>query len=102
MSANSAPERSGIVTFKGEPVTLVGPQLAAGSEAPDFTVVAGDLSPVSLREATADGTKAAMFVVVPSLDTDVCSLESQKFNARLGELPAGVATFVVSLDLPFA
>ena len=38
-----------------------------------------------------DGTRAALLIVVPSLDTTVCSLESQKFNARLGELPSGVA-----------
>jgi thiol peroxidase len=43
-----------------------------------------------------------MLIVVPSLDTNVCSLESRKFNSRLGELPSGVRASVVSMDLPFA
>ena len=39
-----------------------------------------------------------MLIVVPSLDTGVCSTESKKFNDRLGELPEGIAAAVVSMD----
>ncbi|MGC1380591.1 MAG: thiol peroxidase [Candidatus Baltobacteraceae bacterium] len=90
------------VTFKGEPMTLRGPELHVGDPAPEFALTAGDLSSVNLEILLDEGKRAAMLIVVPSLDTSVCSLESQKFNQRLGELPAGVTASVVSLDLPFA
>lgn len=89
-------------SFKGKPVTLLGPELHVGDPAPAFTVSAGDLSAVTPEILLDGGRNAAMLIVVPSLDTSVCSLESQKFNARLGELPEGVRAAVVSMDLPFA
>jgi thioredoxin-dependent peroxiredoxin len=95
-------ERAGSITFKGNPMTLVGSELKVGAPAPDFTLTAGDLSVKHLDDLTEKGTRAALLVVVPSLDTSVCSIESQKFNARLGELPSGVVAYVVSMDLPFA
>ncbi|HET6275746.1 MAG TPA: thiol peroxidase [Candidatus Cybelea sp.] len=91
-----------MLLFKGKPVTLLGPELHAGDPAPAFTLTAGDLSTVTPEILLDEGQNAAMLIVVPSLDTSVCSLESQKFNARLGELPQGVRAAVVSLDLPFA
>jgi thiol peroxidase len=90
------------VTFKGQPMTLSGPELHQGDPAPQFTLTAGDLSSVTLDTLLDEGRRAAMLIVVPSLDTSVCSLESKKFNDRRGELPANVATAVVSMDLPFA
>jgi thiol peroxidase len=90
------------VTFKGQPVELNGRQPDAGDKAPDFTLVGGDMQTVTLDDVTARGTKNALLLVVPSLDTSVCSIESQKFNARLGELPPDVSVYVVSRDTPFA
>jgi len=95
-------ERSGAVTFKGKPMTLLGPALKAGDPAPDFHLTGGDLSVATVDALSEGGKKTLMLISVPSLDTSVCSLESQKFNARLGELPSNVATYVVSMDLPFA
>src|ERR1700688_3307170 len=102
MSADNVGGRTGTVTFKGKPMTLLGPELHVGDPAPEFALTAGDLSSVTLDILTGDGKQAAMLIVVPSLDTSVCSLESKKFNQRLGELPAGVRAAVVSMDLPFA
>lgn len=102
MTTNSLPERPGAVTFKGKPMTLLGNDVKAGDPAPDFHLTGSDLSVVT-RDGLLDGGKrGAMLIVVPSLDTGVCSLESQKFNQRIGELPAGIAAYVVSMDLPFA
>src|SRR5271155_1184852 len=101
MTTQNLHERAGAITFKGKPMTLLGPALKAGDAAPDFHLTGGDLSMVNL-EKLLEGKKAALLVVVPSLDTSVCALESQKFNQRLGELPAGVSASVVSMDLPFA
>jgi thiol peroxidase len=90
------------VTFKGNPVTLEGADLKVGDKAPDFTLVGTDMQTVTLDDVTAHGSKHALLIVVPSLDTGVCSLESQKFNTRLGEFPQDVRAYVVSRDLPFA
>jgi len=102
MTVDSIQQRGGAVTFKGKPMTLLGAELRPGDPAPQFELTAGDLSPVNLDILLDEGKRAAMLIVVPSLDTSVCSLESQKFNARLGELPADVSAAVVSMDLPFA
>lgn len=102
MTVDNLQERTGVVTFKGQPMTLLGPELRAGDPAPEFALTAGDLSTVTREILLDEGKRAAMFIVVPSLDTSVCSLESQKFNQRIGELPAGMLAAVVSVDLPFA
>jgi thiol peroxidase len=102
MTTQNLQERAGAVTFKGKPMTLLGPELRPGAAAPEFHLTAGDLSIATLDSLGGGGQRALMLIAVPSLDTSVCSLESQKFNQRLGELPAGVGAYVVSMDLPFA
>jgi thioredoxin-dependent peroxiredoxin len=102
MTTGNLQERAGAITFKGKPMTLLGRTLKVGEAAPDFHLTGGDLGVVNLESLLKGGTRAAMLIVVPSLDTGVCSLESHKFNERLGELPAGVTAWVVSMDLPFA
>lgn len=102
MTVDNVQGRTGAVTFKGTPMTLLGPELRVGDPAPEFTLTAGDLAPVTLDTLTDEGKRAALLIVVPSLDTSVCSLESKKFNSRLSELPADVKAAVVSMDLPFA
>jgi len=95
-------ERAGAVTMHGNPLTLVGTELHVGDDAPDFVLTTSDLKPLTLDSATEGGTKKALLIVVPSLDTGTCSLETKTFNARLSELPADVNAYIVSLDLPFA
>jgi thiol peroxidase len=92
-------ERKGVVTFKGNPMTLVGPALKAGDRAPDFTALGAGLAPVTL--ASSKG-KVRLFSVVPSLDTPVCSIQTKKFNDAVAGLPASVQPYTVSCDLPFA
>jgi thiol peroxidase len=91
-------KREKAVTFKGESKTLVGPQLKPGDKAPDFACLTG-LEKVTLSQTPA---KARLFSVVPSLDTSVCSLQTHKFNGALAALGDKVASYTVSLDLPFA
>ncbi|HEV3195267.1 MAG TPA: thiol peroxidase [Candidatus Cybelea sp.] len=102
MTVDNVQERTGVVTFKGQPMTLLGPELRVGNPAPEFALTAADLSTVTRDILLDEGQRAALLIVVPSLDTSVCSLESQKFNQRLGEIPSSVRTAVVSMDLPFA
>src|SRR5688572_1701016 len=94
-----AQERTGIVTMKGKPQTLVGPALKAGDKAPDFEAVNTALEPVNL--ASSKG-KARLFATVPSLDTPVCSLETKRFAQEIGKLGGNVQFYTVSADLPFA
>ena len=92
-------ERKGIITFKGNPMTLLGPALKGGDRAPGFTVVDTGLNPVTL--ATYAG-KIKVISAVPSLDTPVCDMETRRFNQEAAGLPDKVAVLTVSLDLPFA
>lgn len=102
MTMNDVLERTGVVTFKGNPMTLRGPELRVGDPAPQFDVTSADMAHVTLDELLDGGKRGALLLSVPSLDTPVCSLESATFNRRLGELPGNVRTWVVSMDLPFA
>jgi thiol peroxidase len=86
------------VTFKGNPVTLVGEEIKVGDTAPDFTVLANDLSPVTLKDTEG---KVRIISVVPSLDTGVCDAQTRKFNEEAAKLE-DVVVLTVSMDLPFA
>ncbi len=102
MSGSTIDQREGAVSFHGTPMTLVGPELHVGDRAPTFSIVTTEMKPFALDDLTDGGKRAALLIVVPSLDTGVCSLETQTFHKRLGELPANVKAYVVSRDLPFA
>lgn len=102
MVAQSFAERPAAITFRKAPMTLVGSELRVGDEAPDFALATKTMAPFSLDDAVAGGTKSALLIVVPSLDTQTCSLETQTFHKRLSELPPDVDAYIVSLDLPFA
>ncbi|MCH7322397.1 thiol peroxidase [Solibacillus sp. MA9] len=87
------------VTFINKPVTLIGNEVKVGDQAPDFTVLANDLSPVTLKDSEG---KVRLFSVVPSLDTGVCDQQTRKFNEAAAELGDNVIIYTVSMDLPFA
>jgi len=103
MAMQSIQSRTGVYTWRGAPVTLLGNPVAAGDRAPDFRVATVDMKPFHLADALAGGTRAAMFAAVPSIDTGVCATETRTFNLRVADLPADkFAPFTVSMDLPFA
>src|SRR5437588_512891 len=91
-------ERPGATTLKGNPLTLIGPELTPGDAAPDFSVTDGTLSAVSLKDT---GSNVRIISVVPSLDTPVCDAQTKRFNEEAAKLP-GVDIYTVSMDLPFA
>ncbi len=92
-------EREGAITFKQNPVTLLGPELKTGETAPDFHVLANDLSPVTLKDSQGH---VRIFSVVPSLDTGVCDAQTRRFNEEAAGLGDDVKVITVSVDLPFA
>jgi thiol peroxidase len=87
------------ITFKQNPMTLIGNEVKVGDTAPDFTVLANDLSPVTLQDSKG---KTRLISVVPSLDTGTCDAQTRKFNESAAELGDDVVILTVSNDLPFA
>jgi thiol peroxidase len=94
-----AEERTGEVTMKGNPITLLGPRIEANEDAPEFTALKNLVTPQSLSETTG---KVRVLLSVPSLDTPVCSLETKRFNQEAEKLGPDVLIQVVSVDTPFA
>jgi thiol peroxidase len=92
-------ERKGLVTLRGNPVTLLGHPVKEGDKAPDFTVLDNDLNPVNLSACKG---KVCVISSVPSLDTPVCDMETRRFNSEAGKLSDDVVILTVSMDLPFA
>jgi len=92
-------ERTGLVTMKGQPLTLLGDEVKVGDKAPDFEVVANDLSTV--RFSSFRG-KVCIISSVPSLDTSVCDTMTRRFNQEAGNLGEDVVVLTISMDLPFA
>jgi thiol peroxidase len=85
------------ITFKGNPLTLVGNEVKEGQTAPDFTVTGADLKPVKLSDFKG---QTVIISAVPSLDTPVCEIQTKKFNEEASKLKAKILT--ISMDLPFA
>ena len=92
-------ERTGMVSFKGNPMTLVGQAVGEGDKAPDFTVVDTALQPVTLQDSKG---KVRLVTVVPSIDTPVCDSMTRTFNQDAANLPDSVVVYTISMDLPFA
>ncbi len=90
-------ERAGAITFKGNPMTLLGEDLKVGDPAPDFTVLNNSLEPVKLSDYKG---QVVVLSTVPSLDTPLCEQQTKRFNEEAGKLNAKV--FTLSMDLPFA
>ncbi|NHM30599.1 thiol peroxidase [Neobacillus terrae] len=86
------------VTFKGNQVTLLGNEVKVGDKAPDFKVLANDLSEVSLENTKG---QVRLITSVPSLDTGVCDAEVRRFNQEASQID-NVKILTVSVDLPFA
>jgi thiol peroxidase len=92
-------ERTGVATFKGNPITLIGPELKVGDKAPDFSINKNLVENASLAEYAG---KVKLISVVPSIDTGVCDAQTRRFNVEAASLGENVAILTVSVDLPFA
>jgi thiol peroxidase len=92
-------ERHGLITRKGNPLTLVGNEIKVGDKAPDFTVLDNELSPVQFSSYRG---KICILSSVPSLDTPICDVETRKFNEEASRLGRDIMILTISMDLPFA
>ena len=88
-------------TFKGSPMTLLGESLKVGQHAPEFNLhyYEGGLKSLTLDDLKG---KPSLVSVVPSLDTKVCAIQTQRFQQDLADLGGQINALTVSLDLPFA
>ncbi|ROM33225.1 lipid hydroperoxide peroxidase [Pseudomonas poae] len=86
------------VTLRGNPVQVEGELPQVGSQAPDFTLTAADLSDATL--ATFAG-KRKVLNIFPSVDTPTCATSVRKFNAQANDV-ANTVVLCISSDLPFA
>lgn len=92
-------KRTGVITFVGNPMTLVGKEVKVGDKAPDFTLLDNGLAVKTLKDYEG---KVKIFSVVPSLDTGVCDAQTRWFNQNVTALSDDVVVLTVSMDLPFA
>ena len=92
-------ERNGIVTMKGNPLTLMGNEVKVGDPAPDFVAIDNSLAPVRFLSYRG---KTCILSSVPSLDTPVCNMETRKFNEEASRLGPNITILTISMDLPFA
>ena len=92
-------EEEPVVKMKGETLTLVCNKVKVGESAPNFEVLANDLTPVKLSSFLG---KVCIISSVPSLDTPVCDTMTRRFNEEAGRLGNDVSVLTVSMDLPFA
>jgi len=90
-------ERKDAVKLGGKPVTLLGPDLKPGDDAPDVELMDNDLHPFRLSNYKG---KTVILTTVLSLDTSVCDAEVRKFNEKASSLD-NVEVVTVSMDLPF-
>ncbi len=86
------------VTLKGNEISTVGELPAVGSTAPDFKLVATDLSEKGLADYKG---KTVVLNIFPSIDTPVCAASARKFNETAGGKD-DVVVLCISADLPFA
>ena len=86
------------ITLSGKEIHTNGDLPAVGSQAPDFTLVAADLSESSLADFAG---KKVLLNIVPSLDTPVCATSTKKFDDLIGGHDDAVV-LIISADLPFA
>lgn len=91
-------ERTGLVTFVGNPMTLTGNEIKVGDKAPDFTGVNQSLESVSLSSFAG---KTVVIAIYTSIDTGICQQQNRKFN-EIASSMEDVVVLTISEDLPFA
>ena len=92
-------KRTGVVTFAGNPIALLGKEVKVGDKAPAFTLLDNGLAEKTLADYAG---KVKVISVVPSLDTGVCDAQTRWFNQNVSKLGENVVVLTVSVDLPFA
>ena len=85
--------------MKGDPLTLIGDEIAVGSKAPEFSALDNNLKERHLSDYK---NKIKLIASVPSLDTPICDLQIKRFNEEAAALSKDIVIIFISADLPFA
>ena len=86
------------ITLQGNPIHTNGDLPAVGATAPVFKLTDGELNDKGLGDFAG---KKKLLNIVPSLDTPVCALSTEKFTEAAKTKP-DLAVLIISADLPFA
>jgi thiol peroxidase len=90
--------REGGKTFGGRLLKVRGAKLNIGDPAPDFALLANDLSIKTLADYAG---KVKLISVIPTLGTGVCSNQTRRFNQEASNLSEDIVVLTVSADLPW-
>ncbi|MCH1500799.1 MAG: thiol peroxidase [Proteobacteria bacterium] len=86
------------ISHRGDMIEVDGGLPAVGAKAPEFSLVANDLSEITLASYAG---KHLILNIFPSIDTPTCAQSTRRFNEELSSL-ADTHVLCVSADLPFA
>jgi thiol peroxidase len=88
------------VSFRGNPVKLLGSPISVGKPLPSVEVV----DAMSMKDVDLSKEKGSVLIlsVVPSLDTPVCEEQTHYLGEKGDGLPKSVKRIVISRDTPFA
>jgi thiol peroxidase len=92
-------ERSGLMQIGGKDVTIVGPDIRVGEQAPEFRLQTQDWSFVDVLDSTKG--KVRILAAVPSMNTNVCDIETKRFNQEANTLDPEISIITISTDLPY-
>ena len=88
----------GLIKLGGNDIETIGKLPKVGDTAPDFDLIAEDLSSKKLSDYK--GSRVVMNIF-PSIDTNVCATSVRKFNEKATGLN-NTKVLCISKDLPFA
>lgn len=86
------------ITLKGNAFNTIGELPIVGTKAPEFNLIAVDLSHKSLSDFKG---KKIILNIFPSIDTGTCATSVREFNKKATDLKNTVV-LSISRDLPFA
>ncbi|OGO32943.1 MAG: lipid hydroperoxide peroxidase [Chloroflexi bacterium RBG_16_56_11] len=86
------------VTRGGKIHILAGTEIKVGQKAPAFNLLGIEFNEISLAQSRG---KVRLLSVVHSLDTSVCDLQTQRFEAEAAKFK-DIVMYTISMDLPFA
>jgi thiol peroxidase len=88
------------VSYRGNPVKLLGSPVSVGKPLPSVEVV----DAMSMKDVDLSKERGSILLlsIVPSLDTLVCEEQTHYLGERGDRLPGSVRRIVISRDTPFA
>jgi len=88
------------VSFKGNPIKLLGSPISIGKPLPSVALV--DAMTMNNVDLSKERGSVLLLSIVPSLDTPVCDEQTHYLGEKGNMLPKDVRRVVISRDTPFA